>query len=137
MVKKYRKNPKFKGLPHKSSELSETAQIFEQPFDVVRTDLGDKKEYFSGEEIVESAKEKYKDVVKVKQRQQELAKLQSPVDFTRHVENLVDFKYDLEGFLEAIKQKYGEDPVARKVFDQYRNVDSHLKLLIDSLRRLS
>lgn len=134
---KNRKNPKYKGLPHKSPELSETASIFEQPFDVVRTELGEKKEFYSGEEIAESAKGKFKDYAKAKQKKLELAKLQSPVDFTRHIENLVDFKYDLEGFLEAIKQKYGEDPVAKQVFEQYRNVESHLKLLIDSLKRLN
>lgn len=127
---------KSRGLPHRDEQLTQMSGIFEQQFDASRAKLSSEKEYLPEDEIQESIIQKHIDKSNIKARQEEIESLDIPVDFERHIENLTNFKYDLEGFLGAIKNKYGDDEVARKIFEQYKTVYNYLNLLVNSLRKL-
>lgn len=133
-----RKNPGPRGFPHKNKKLLETSKVFENEYDVVRS-IHQLDERIPAKEMLESAKERLKGKFKGEAEKEKIANLEEIVDFGRHVENLASFKYDLEGFLEALKTLLSdpkERQVATDLYNQYSVVYKKLSSLIRSLKEL-
>jgi hypothetical protein len=134
---KRRRNPgKSKGLPHKSSDITKKASILSSPYDQARAELGLRKEVVEADDLASILSEKLGGRLLADQKKKEIVDFSKGVDFRRHLEAVVAFKFDIEGFLAALKTKFGSDPQAKEMYTEYTRVYRKLKELIDTLKAI-
>jgi hypothetical protein len=159
----YRRNPDadvgysgFLGFPHDEDDLKQAARVFARDYDRIRGTLEEKsslspteiaaraeeapksKYILSPAEIAARVREVAKSKVIIDKKKKDIANFLSTVDFQPYYDSLFHFQYDLEGFLEALRSRYGKKGSAgsRDLHKQYSLVLRKCKALITVLKQL-